>query len=251
MSFNMKTISSRQNPEIIALAKLHKANERYAQQRFIAEGVRTCSTLIETGQTLLQLYVTEPMLAQAQTMVSPTLITIISEPVLQKISHTTSPSGLIGVFSLPKPPLPEHLETGIVLDGIADPGNMGTLIRTCAAMAKKTVIVLEGVDPWNQKVIQASVGTIGSVNIFQWSWQELLRHKKSMSLIALVVKDGTPINQLSLKNSLLVIGSEAHGINDKRLLSCDKQVSLEMPGNVESLNAAVAGSIAMYLAWAS
>lgn len=246
----MKKISSRNNEEIIALAKLKSSQERYKYQRFLAEGFRVCSTLINAGQRLLQLYVTEPIAEQAISLVDPSLITIITQPVLNKISQTTTPSGIIGVFALPSQPSPTALDDGIVLDGIADPGNMGTLIRTCASMGKKTVVVIEGVDPWNLKVVQASAGTIGNVTMFQWSWDTLLQHIKRRRLIGLVPHGGKKINQVDLKNSLLVIGSEAHGITKDRLQSCHEHVSLEMPGNIESLNAAVAGSIAMYLTWA-
>ena len=245
----MKKITSRQNPEIIAVAKLTKAKERYKQKQFIAEGLRTCSTLIST-QKLLQMYVTELLLAQTQQLVDAQIITVVTDEVMKKISQATTPSGILGVFELPKQPTAKELSPGIVLVRLADPGNMGTLIRTCAAMGKKSVVVIEGVDPWNAKVIQASAGTIGDVNIFQWSWQELIAHKQNFNLIGLVPHGGKTIQEVDAHQALFVIGSEAHGIPSEWQQDCNALISLEMPGEIESLNAGVAGSIALYLAWA-
>jgi TrmH family RNA methyltransferase len=128
---------------------------------------------------------------------------------------------------------------------------MGTLIRTAAALGKKTVIVAEGTDPWNIKVVQASAGTIGLVNIHSLSWRELLKKKGGRPLAALVVKDGIHPKKIDLSHALLVIGNEAHGLPTAWLRDCEYKITLPMPGNIESLNAAVAGSIAMYLAWAT
>ncbi len=125
---------------------------------------------------------------------------------------------------------------------------MGTLIRTAAAMNKKTIVCVESVDPWNPKVVQATAGAIGSVNIFCINWDELLLNKKNLSLCALVAINGKNPDTVNLQNSLIVVGNEAHGIPEQWIAACDTQITLPMPGKFESLNAAVAGSIALYLA---
>ena len=245
----MKKITSRQNSEIVAIAQLEDPKERYKQNRFIAEGLRTFTSLLDANMSLVQLYVTENKLKNVLDLVSESAITVVTKAVMDKISCTASPSGILGVFELPQKPTWSNLSSGIVLAGVTDPGNMGTLIRTCAALNKKTIVAIEGVDPWNGKVVQASAGTIGLVNLFQCSWDDLLAHKKNLPLAALVVSEGKPIHTAELHNALLVIGSEAHGIPDKWVTSCEEKITLPMPGGTESLNAAIAGSIAMYMAW--
>jgi TrmH family RNA methyltransferase len=245
----MKKITSRQNPEIISIAKLEDTKQRAQQNRFVAEGLRTCATLLEAGISLIQLYITEENITPVQELVQEEKITLVNKSVMNKISSVTSPSGILGVFKIPSKPSLDKISAGIVLAGITDPGNMGTLIRTCAAMNKKTVVVVGGVDPWNSKVVQASAGTIGLINLFQCSWQELLKHKKKRILAALVVAGGKSIDTINLHDALLVIGSEATGIPAEWLPDCDEKITLVMPGRTESLNAAVAGSIAMYNAW--
>jgi len=243
----MKSINSRQNPEIKALNALNKASGRKERQQFLAEGLRVLQTLIESNYRLVQLYTTEHMLESAQKITSAELITVVSYPVMAKISQAKTPSGLVGLFALPEELGAENLKSGLVLAEIADPGNMGTLIRTCAAMGFKSVVVVGGADPWGHKVVQASAGTIGLVDIFCWSWNQLLKNKKQKKLIALVARGGEQLGSLDPENSLLVVGNEARGLPNEWVESCDKKITLPMPGSVESLNAAVAGSIALYL----
>ena len=244
----IKTITSRTNPLIKHVATLQHTKHRNAHQQFIAEGNRTCATLINVGNRPINLFVVEHMLPTAQHMVADKHITLVTPHVMEKISTATTPSGLLGVFSIPPTPAIDTLTAGIVLVHMNNPGNVGTLIRTSAAMNKKSVVLIEGVDPWNPKVIQASAGTIGLVTIFQLTWPTLIKQKGAQKLCALVVSDGKKPQETDFQNTLLVIGSEAHGIPQQWVDQCEQKLTLAMPGGVESLNAAVAGSIALYFA---
>jgi TrmH family RNA methyltransferase len=242
----VKTITSVHNSEIKALAKLDTAKERSHQQRFVVEGIRVCQTFIKAGKKPLQLYVTQEQLKAAYDLVPESLITCVSQPIMHKISHTKTPSGFLGIFALPALPEPSLIGAGLVLAQVAEPGNMGTLIRTCAALGYKSVVIVGGADIWSPKVVQATAGTLALVNIFTWSWQELMTHKKNLHLVALVVQGGKKPQELPLTNALLVVGNEAHGIPQQWLADCQEQLTIGMPGGTESLNAAVAGSIALY-----
>ena len=244
----MKTITSRTNPEIKAVAKLHTPKGRKDQRCFIAQGLRTISTIIQSGWKPITLYTTDAQQQQAMKLVPEEAITQVADEVMEKLSTTATPGGLLAVFQIPAPPPLEQLSAGIVLAHIADPGNMGTLIRSCAAFGKRSVVIIEGADPWSPKVVQATAGTIAAVNIFRLSWDRLINNKGTHPLVALMVSDGTAPEQLDLHNALLVVGSEAHGIPTQWIDQCDERMTMPMPGTTESLNAAVAGSIALYLA---
>jgi len=244
----MKIIESRQNPEVKGIVALHERKNRTARSLYIAEGLRVCTTLLKSGQKLKQFYVTYPMLDAARDLVGESLVTVVSPEVMEKISGATSPSGMVGVFVLPAHQIPDAITRGVVLARISDPGNMGTLIRTCAALGHTTVAVVEGTDPWSPKVIQASAGTIGMVNLIPLTWHELMARTEKSTLCALVVNDGQTPEKLDLKNSLLMIGNEAHGIPEDWINASTSRMTIAMPGNTESLNAAVAGSIALYIA---
>lgn len=244
----MKIIESRQNPEVKGIVALHERKNRLLRKLYIAQGLRTCTTLIQSGQKLKNLYVTYRMLDQARDLVDEKHITVVNDEVMEKISTTENPSGMLGIFVLPTQTDTPTLTSGLVLARITDPGNMGTLIRSCAAMGHKTVIVIEGTDVWSPKVIQASAGTHGMVNIISMGWEDLLIAKHNTPLCALVVSGGKKPMELNLSSLLLVVGNEAQGIPAQWITDCDTSLTLPMPGNAESLNAAIAGSVALYLA---
>lgn len=240
-------INSRDHKLVKETCALHKPHHRAAVKQFIAEGWRVCSTLIEGGLTPIHFFITDAALPKLTDQFVPYDISIVADHVMEKMSCSTTASGILGVFQIPET-TSNNIERGIILDGISDPGNMGTLIRTAAAMNINNVIILGGCDPYNPKVVQASAGTLAHVTIVQLTMEDLLKRKApSASLCALVVDDGKKPTDCKLDNTLLVIGNEAHGISPELLAQCDQKMTLPMPGNTESLNAAIAGSIAMYI----
>ncbi len=249
---NIRTITSTTNDEIKEIAKLGSTKERATQGRFIAEGSRVCTTLINAGLKPEQIYVIDEEHAeQFSPIVTEKKITLVSSHVMEKMSQAVTPSGVLGVFPIPTKPAITKMGPGLVLARIADPGNLGTLMRTAAAMNKRTVVLVSSVDPYSPKVVQSSAGSIAHLDIFRLDWDTLIKTKtkQGLNLVALVVTNGKSPDKIDFKNSLLVIGSEAHGIPEAWLDTCDQQMTLAMPGNIESLNAAVAGSIALYVAY--
>lgn len=249
---NIRSITSVHNEEIKEVAKLGSTKERATQGRFIAEGTRVCTTLIEQGIKPEQIYVTQEEHAQELSpFISEKKITLVSQHVMEKMSQAVTPSGVLGVFPIPHKPAITKMSSGLVLAKIADPGNLGTLIRTAAAMNKRTVVLVSSVDPYSPKVVQSSAGYIAHVDIFRLDWPDLIKakNKQQLKLVALVIDNGKNPEEISFQNSLLVVGNEAHGIPQPWLDTCDQHMTLPMPGNIESLNAAVAGSIALYVAY--
>lgn len=239
----MEIISSVQNERIKAIAKLKTSKGRKEAGQFVVEGQRAVQSFIDNNYTPLILFVTEKQ--KNLTFSISCEIFQVTEPVLAKMSSATTPSGVLAVFALPPAPDIKTITAGIVLAEINDPGNMGTLIRSAAAFGRKSVVVIGGCDPFSPKVIQATAGTFPLISLFQCSWQELINNKKDLPLVGLAL-NGTQLDQTTnLQNSLLVVGNEAHGINPTWLKQCDQIVTLPMTDGVESLNAAVAGSIAM------
>lgn len=172
---------------------------------------------------------------------------MVSTSIMERISPSSTPSGILAVFPIPPKPAASQVGAGLVLAQVADPGNMGTLIRSCAAFGYRSVVVVGGCDPFSPKVIQATAGSIAHVTIFRWSWSELLAHKGDLSLCALVAQGGKSPKEVPLLQTLLVVGNEAHGISSEWITDCDAAITLPMCGEIESLNAAVAGSIALYI----
>lgn len=241
-------INSLTNDHVKHVVQLHAAKYRSKLQEYIAEGFRTIATIIKANNTPITLFVIEDCLYDARQLVNEKLIMIVTPEVMAKMSTSKSPSGFLALFRIPAQPSFDTLGAGVVLAQVTDPGNLGTLIRTAAAMNKKTVVCVETVDPWNPKVVQATAGAISLVSIFCINWQELLLNKKNIPLCALVATDGISPSAINLSNALIIVGNESHGIPQEWADQCDEKITLPMPGNFESLNAAVAGSIALYLA---
>lgn len=231
------------------IVRLHTARDRKLTGRFIIEGFRALSTALQAGLTLEKLYCIDQLSDQALMLTRESQVSLVNQATMKKMSAATTPSGLLGIFRIPPTPAPEELTPGLVLANIQDPGNMGTLIRTAAACAVRSIVIIDGADPWGPKTIQASAGTIAQVTIFQWDWQTLIAHKKTLKLYGLIVLGGQQIQDVDSSKALIVVGNEARGLPDEWLEACDGLITLPMPGGTESLNAAVAGSIALYIAF--
>jgi len=245
----MKTIISLQNPLIKSIVALHDGKGRREQGLFIAQGKRVVSTLVASKIPLVHLLVTHDYVPEVDVLTSDDKIIVVDESVMTKISPSVHQDRMLGVFEIPESSHWQSLTSGLVLARIADPGNMGTMIRTAVAFGIQSVVIIEGADPYSPKVVQASAGTLGAIQLYRSSWQELREHKTSLSLAALVVRGGESLQSIDAQNTLLVVGSEAHGIAQEWVAQCDKQISIPMPGNAESLNAALAAGIALYYGW--
>lgn len=138
----------------------------------------------------------------------------------------------------------------LLLDRIRDPGNLGTLIRS-AVGARYDAILLAGecVDPTNPKVLRATMGTFPRLPIIPSSAYQLatLKQKFDMQMIGLVCRGGSAIQELNVSTPYIVaLGSEANGLSDDLLSTCDQLATIEVDEACESLNVAVAGSVAMF-----
>lgn len=236
-------IESPDNPLVKRLAKLGDAAGRRAEGLFLAEGQRVIDGLLAGGWRPVWLLVRTgesiPTHWPAQVLVD------ISERVCTKLSQASTASGYIAAFPLPPTPQLDPQAGGLVLAGVTDPGNMGTLIRTAAACGIGQMMLAEGADPFGPKVVQASAGALALVHIQRNCTPASLAG--GAPACALVVRDGQPPARFARRPRWLVVGGEAHGISPAWLAVCSERLTLPMPGGTESLNAAVAGSIAAYL----
>ncbi len=231
------------------IRSLHQAKTRIPTGRCLVEGVRAVGTFLDSRHILDKLYLTEKSYRQHQDFCERIKhahggYTVISDDAMLDISAASTPSGVLAIFCLA--PTQAPLACGIVCAQLQDPGNVGTVIRSAVAFNKKTVVLVDSVDPWSPKVIQASAGTIAKSDLHILSWQMLQEKKGAVPLAALVTQGGSSPSSDDAE-ALLVIGNEANGLPQGWVRSCEKKITLVMPGQTESLNAGVAGSIALYM----
>jgi TrmH family RNA methyltransferase len=241
-----EVITSPDNPLIKRLARLHQARHRREDGLFLAEGRRTIDALLAAGCRADALLLRD---GEALPEGWPTAaVRVVGERVAQKLSQASTACGFIAALAAPAPPALDAAAGGLVLAEIGDPGNLGTLLRSAAAFGVGQVALIGGADPFAHKVVQATAGTLASVALHQFEAEAgLAPLRGGAPCCALVVSGGVAPARLAPGPRWLVVGSEAHGLRAEWLAACSERLTLPMPGRVESLNAAVAGSIACYL----
>jgi len=242
----MQHIRSRDNQHIKHLAKLAQSKSyRHEHQACIVEGERALQPFVASRHRLIGVYMTHAMYKATSYAISPEYITIVPDHVMDKISPVQTPSGIVGHIHV-STWTADAPQPGLCLVNVSDPGNVGTLIRTSIALNYTTISLITCADPWNPKAVQASAGTIAHAYCHITTWQDI-QYTSHVTPCALTAHNAEPIEDVAIDNPLIVIGNEAHGVPHEIIASSDYRVRLHMPGQAESYNASVAGSIALYM----
>lgn len=176
----------------------------------------------------------------------------LSPAAFAQVTDTTSPQGVIAIARIPTFKAEDFTSPAILLDGIQDPGNVGTLVRTCEAFGFRTVCCgTNTVDMYSPKVVRSTMGGMFRLSLytedsvaFIGRWRQVF----PMGQVVVAAADAQDLcytTDLS-RDTLIVIGSEAKGVSQTVIDHVDKFVSIPMSGGADSLNAAVAGSILAY-----
>lgn len=166
----------------------------------------------------------------------------ISDELFGEISSLVTPDGYMAIVEKNKSN--ELSDNILILDKIQDPGNMGTLIRSAEAFGYNTIISIDSVDFYNEKVLRSTMGSIFRLNLIEANY-DFINSLKNYD-IYIADMDGEDFrNVVSKGKKAIVIGNEGKGISDEILKFNHKVVKIPMQGEIESLNAAVSGSILM------
>lgn len=266
----MQSIVSKDNQKLKAVRALVRSKkERQETSCFVMEGVRALSALID-GSALPQYQLKEIWISDK----APADICAdycIPHGLMEQISDCRTSQGVLGVVEYRPVPLEINPEQGryLLLDRLMDPGNMGTLIRSSVAFGFDGVLLYgDCVEVFNPKTVRATMGALPFSNVwkvtalrhsvshfegndFSRGWKnddEVFQglEKSGYDLIPTVLRGGEDLYDMTFgSKTVLVIGNEANGVCEEILQKALRRVSIPMSGNVESLNAAVAGSICM------
>jgi TrmH family RNA methyltransferase len=253
----LEMIQSRQNRLIKQLRSLHSRSGREKLGLFLLEGVRLIeaaadaelrlpyvvfNSYLESNQRGLEL------LARLQRQGSQ--VYQVADRLLCELADTDRPQGILAAAEIPAEPAewPEA-STILVLDGVQDPGNLGTLIRTADALGVDLIIALKGtVDPYNEKVVRAAMGSLFHLPLIQN--QEAsdvlprLREAGAQIVVSCLSPDAVPYLQAAYRDKVaLVVGNEGAGVSDLWLEEADQRVIIPQRGAAESLNVGVATGI--------
>lgn len=239
------SLSSLQHPLVKHLVKLRTdSGYRQEHQALVLEGLKPVQELCKLTTKILY---TPAYAAFAAPLLGEKWE--VTDAILQKVSGMSNPEGIVAEIRMPPYAALGNAKRVLALDGISDPGNMGTLLRTALALGWEVVYLLPGCcDPYNEKALRAGRGAHFKMAIAKGSFDQLQEWVDKEGAQALVADlDGDcPDSLPASPRLLLVLGNEARGASDEVFRFC-RPVSIPMPGEMESLNVAVAGGILLYL----
>jgi TrmH family RNA methyltransferase len=246
-------ITSSQNSKIkLVRALMGRAKERREANAFVVEGVRLIEeaeirdwrfetvlydhSLSERGKSLVERLISRSIEVEE-----------VSQNLMKSLSDTETPQGILAVLEVSSLPISNSPDFILIPDQIRDPGNLGTLLRTAAATSVQAVLLPpETTDAFAPKVVRAGMGAHFQLPIHSMVWGEIRAQTKDLQ-VYLADMDGKSCWETDLSQPLaLIIGGEAEGASDEARKLANEKISIPMAGNVESLNAGVAGSVLMF-----
>ena len=240
-------ITARKNPLLQQVRKLLSSRkERQQTGLFVADGTKLLEEAVKWWQGLDTVILSDGVQADVPEHVR---VVRVPEDVMESVSPMQTPQGALFLCKLPEQTDFQPKPGMLLLDGIQDPGNLGTILRTADAL-QIPVALLEGcADPYSHKVVRASMGAVFRTTVQQTTWEEAkLRCKEQGIDVAVTALSdrAVDIRTASLGAMAVVIGSEGQGVRREILESAAHELIIPMDPNCESLNAAIAAAIVMW-----
>ena len=240
-------ITSRKNPLLQQVKKLLSSRKaREEAGLFVSDGTKLLDEAVKYFDGLDTVILSDCVEASV-----PENVKIIRVPgdVMESISPMQSPQGALFLCRLPEKPEFVPKKGMLLLDGIQDPGNLGTMLRTADAL-NVPVVLLEGcADPYSHKVVRSSMGAVFRTPVVQSTWEEVHTACKAAGIpvgVTALSNRAKDLRNANVKEMAVVIGSEGQGVRKEILESADAELIIPMNPRCESLNAAVAATIVMW-----
>lgn len=256
----MEPIVSAANPKIKRWQKLHTKKGRQAQQAFLIEGRHLVEEALRAGLTPEAVIVREgmdrpePWWDELEQKGVPCYV--VPPPLFQRLSATQHPQGVAAVLPYIRPPQPlkallgKPRLTGLVVDEVQDPGNLGTMVRTAEALGADFLLLGPGtVDIYNDKVVRASMGSLFRVPVYKGELGDWLEQcqRQGVTVVAAEVQAPVQLNEVAFPPKVaFLVGNEARGVSSRLAQNADVRLAIPMIGAAESLNVAVAAAILLY-----
>lgn len=247
----MEKITSRSNGLLVHMKKLAaSAAYRREQGVYLCDSPKLLAEALKWHAPVREIAVTVdvplPPLPETVRVVE------IPEDVMSSISPMKSPQGALFTVTLPETAVPEALPGSryMVLDGVQDPGNVGTLWRTADAFGADGMILLPGcADPWSPKTLRATMGACFRLPVWEGELGDLVPKlaQAGLPLYATALREDTvDLREMALRRCAVAIGSEGRGVSQAVLDASAKTVKIPMAEQCESLNAAIAGAVVLW-----
>jgi TrmH family RNA methyltransferase len=255
----VRVVESKDNARLKELRKAMAASGRSAQGRVGIEGPHLIEEALRAGLRVTTIFIAQEDERLLSALRVPPEIEILRLPakLLDSALATETPQPIAALVEPPEwtwahllGARPKGAELVVVLAGIQDPGNLGTILRSAEAFGAAGVVSLPGtVSAWNPKAVRASAGSVFRVPLLAASERECLEelHEAGLKVLATTVHAAQPAELVDMAGPVaLIIGNEGSGVADELAAKADARVTIPCPGPVESLNAAVAASVLLY-----
>jgi len=241
-------ITSRQNPLLQHLVKLQgSAGERRRCGELVGDGWKLLGEAARYGELTAVGY------AEGQSLPAlPQGVRAAEVPasLLEAVSRMDTPQGVLFIAKRPIEATGDIRPGSLILDGVQDPGNVGTVLRAAEAFGAPMVLLTEGcADPWGPKTLRASMGSAFRQPVMTVPREEVAArcHAAGLQLLVTALSDtAQPLDRVPLDAAAVVIGSEGRGVSKTLLDAADQHVIIPMEGHVESLNAAAAATVLLW-----
>ena len=240
-------ITSRKNPLIQQVRRLVSSRkEREQSGLFVADGTKLLEEAVRYYPGLETVILSDGVEAALPDYVE---VVRVPEEIMAYVSPMETPQGALFLCRLPEQKIFVPQKGMLLLDGIQDPGNLGTILRTADAL-DVSVALLEGcADPYSHKVVRSSMGAVFRVQPVMSTWEQVKTQCTAAQIpiaVTALSDRAEDIRQAELSKMAVVIGSEGRGVRPEILAQADAQLIIPMNSHCESLNAAVAATIVMW-----
>lgn len=243
----MERITSRQNKLLQHVKKLQSSRSyRYQWGQFVADGTKLLGEAVRWYGGLETVILQEGVTAEVPEGVR--TVEIPAE-LMRAVSTMEAPQGALFVCRMPEPKPLKLCGGCLILDGVQDPGNLGTILRTADALEVPVVLSEGCADPYGEKTVRASMGAVFRTQPQQAARAEILTRCREAGIplaVTALTADSRDIREVSLAEMAVVIGSEGRGVSAAFFAAAENRLIIPMNPRCESLNAAVAATIVMW-----
>jgi TrmH family RNA methyltransferase len=247
-------ITSRQNPKIKRIKQLtSQAKFRKKENAFVVEGIRLLEEALQADQVPEQVLYSPDLDKRGQNLVKifqdqKVLCEQVASDVLNYAGDTEHTQGIMGVFPINPLPLPIRKNLVLIADEIRDPGNLGTLMRSCLAAGADMILLSPGsVDLYSPKVVRAGMGAHFRLPALSAPWEEIIQLCADLTLYLADMNQGESCWETDLRVPLgIILGGEAHGPGKEARDTANRSIHIPMNTHSESLNAATAGAVLLF-----
>ena len=250
-------IQSKDNKTIKHIISLQQRKYRQKFGEYMVEGIRAV-TDIGKKDFLRSILIRESKRSELEPLVEKgftvSSVYVVQDPIFDKIEHSVNGQGILGIAKKYVNDLHSFIvEDGlyVALDGVQDPGNLGTIIRTAVAAGAKGIFLLKGtVDPFNEKCVRSTMSALCNIPIFEdVTLSEFYDFIKDNTIKTYVTSldNAKPYYTISYsKRTMIILGNEGNGVSRDIIEMCDQAITIPMYGDIESLNVSIAAALCMY-----